>query len=88
MGVISLDHIDNLFWLGRYAERVYATLRLYFQSYDAMIDITEDNYIDFCTFIKENVENQEKFLEVLLYNNLHKISIDFNNKIIEIKIPQ
>lgn len=48
MGVISLDHIDNLFWLGRYAERVYATIRLYFKSYDSMIDIIEDQYIDFC----------------------------------------
>lgn len=48
MGIISLEHIDNLFWLGRYSERVYTTLRLYFHSFDAMIDITLEQYKDFC----------------------------------------
>ncbi len=48
MGTISLEHIDNLFWLGRYTERVYTTLRLYFESYDAMIDLMGEDYKTFC----------------------------------------
>ncbi|MCD8333221.1 MAG: alpha-E domain-containing protein, partial [Clostridiales bacterium] len=47
MGTISLEHIDNLFWLGRYTERVYTTLSLYFDSYDSMIDKAGD-YRIFC----------------------------------------
>ncbi|MCC8017335.1 MAG: alpha-E domain-containing protein [Lachnospiraceae bacterium] len=47
MGTISLEHIDNLFWLGRYTERVYTTLSLYFDSYDSMIDMAGD-YRIFC----------------------------------------
>ncbi|MCD8232580.1 MAG: alpha-E domain-containing protein [Clostridiales bacterium] len=45
MGTISLEHIDNLFWLGRYTERVYTTLCLYFESYDSMIDLMGDYHI-------------------------------------------
>ncbi|MCD7866219.1 MAG: alpha-E domain-containing protein [Clostridiales bacterium] len=48
MGIISLDHIDNLYWLGRYTERVYTTLRLYFRSYDVMIDLLGEHYKAFC----------------------------------------
>lgn len=49
MGIISLDHIDNLFWIGRYSERVYTTLRLYYHSFDAMIDDTLEHYKEFCS---------------------------------------
>lgn len=52
MGIISVEHMDELFWLGRYTERVYTTLRLYFNSFDAMIDITLDHYKTFCDSIE------------------------------------
>lgn len=29
MGIISVAQQDELFWLGRYTERVYTTLRIY-----------------------------------------------------------
>lgn len=29
MGIISVEQADRLYWLGRYAERVYTTLRIY-----------------------------------------------------------
>ncbi len=48
MGIISVEQADWLYWLGRYTERVYSTLRIYFQSYDRMIDTKEDMYIEFC----------------------------------------
>ena len=34
MGVISVEQTDRLYWLGRYAERVYTTVRLYFLTFD------------------------------------------------------
>lgn len=50
--VISNDHMDALFWLGRYTERVYTTIRLYFSSYDTMIDLSMDDYHKFCASIE------------------------------------
>ncbi len=51
MGIISVEQADHLFWLGRYTERVYTTLRFYFPSYDSMIDETVDSYQAFCESI-------------------------------------
>ncbi len=48
MGIISLEHSDRLFWLGRYVERVYTTTCLFSDSYDKMIDIDTNDYISFC----------------------------------------
>ena len=38
MGVISVEQTDRLYWLGRYTERVYTTMKLYFRTYDTMIE--------------------------------------------------
>lgn len=51
MGIISVEQTDHLYWLGRYTERVYTTLRLYFQSFDTMIDEKVDSYQKFCESI-------------------------------------
>lgn len=51
MGIISVEQADHLFWLGRYTERVYITLRFYFKSFDSMIDETVDSYQAFCESI-------------------------------------
>ncbi len=51
MGIISVEQAGHLFWLGRYTERVYTTLRLYFPSFDSMIDETADSYQAFCESI-------------------------------------
>lgn len=48
MGIISVEQADHLYWLGRYTERVYSTLRFYFQRFDTMIDETIDSYQAFC----------------------------------------
>ncbi len=41
MGFISIEQSDNLFWLGRYAERVYRTIRCFEALCDVMLDIDE-----------------------------------------------
>ena len=37
MGIISVEQTDRLYWLGRYTERVYTTMRLFFTTYDTKI---------------------------------------------------
>ncbi|MCI5620651.1 MAG: alpha-E domain-containing protein [Lachnospiraceae bacterium] len=60
MGIISVEQTNRLFWLGRYSERVYTTLRLYCNSYDAMIDEIVDSYADFCKMVDiPNVYNSK-----------------------------
>jgi uncharacterized alpha-E superfamily protein len=66
MGIISLEQTNRLYWLGRYTERVYTTIRLYSQCYDAMIDNIDEHYEDFC-----------KKLEI---PNIYKDREDFNRR--------
>lgn len=47
MGVKSVENMDRLYWLGRYSERVYTTLKLYGLRFDSMIEEGE-NYEEFC----------------------------------------
>lgn len=48
MGIISVETLDRLFWLGRYTERVYTSARLFATSFDKMIDVDLENYAVFC----------------------------------------
>ena len=48
MGIISVEQVDHLYWLGRYTERVYSTLKIYETSFDRMIDEVEDSYQKYC----------------------------------------
>lgn len=51
MGIISVEQTDHLYWLGRYTERVYTTIRMYFRSFDTMIDEITDSYQKFCQLV-------------------------------------
>ncbi len=51
MGIISVEQASRLYWLGRYTERVYTTIRMFFTSYDRMIDEDEDGYVAFCSSV-------------------------------------
>ena len=48
INTISAEQVDRLYWLGRYVERVFSTLRLFNRSLDRMIDQNGDDYVDFC----------------------------------------
>ena len=48
MGIISIEQVDHLYWLGRYTERVYTTLQVFSKSFDQMIDATDDIYQKYC----------------------------------------
>ena len=49
MGTISLEHSDRLYWLGRYTERVYTTLKALGRLYDKMLD-SEHGYAEYLGF--------------------------------------
>ena len=51
MGIISVEQADRLFWLGRYTERVYTTLKIFSESFDKLIDGVADGYVEFCKSI-------------------------------------
>ena len=51
MGIITVDKMDHLFWLGRYIERVNTTLKAYFDVFDKMIDMDENYYKKICSEI-------------------------------------
>ncbi len=77
MGFISVEQADRLFWLGRYTERVYSTLRIFVDSYDYMIDELEDSYSSYC--IKMDIPNiysdKEDFLKRYPYDETNYDSI-------------
>lgn len=51
MGIISVEQADHLYWLGRYTERVYTTLKIFSKRFDALIDGVENGYEEFCKSI-------------------------------------
>ena len=48
MGIISVEKADNLYWLGRYTERVYTTLEMFFPLFDDIIERPEGVYAQYC----------------------------------------
>lgn len=48
MGTISVINTNRLYWLGRYSERVYTTLRLFCMSFDKLIEQITYDYSEIC----------------------------------------
>ncbi len=48
MDTVTLSMQNRLFWLGRYAERVYTTVQYMLEQYDRLIDGGQIDYQDFC----------------------------------------
>ena len=59
MGIKSVMNTDRLFWLGRYSERVYTTLKLFSLSFDSLIEEGEDDHRVFC----ESLEIPDIYLD-------------------------
>lgn len=80
MGIISIEKANNLLWLGRYSERVYTTLRMFFVEFDKMIECEEDMYTPFCEKLNIPViyENNEDFAAKYLYDTQNPDSIISN----------
>lgn len=70
MGIVSLINTDKLFWLGRYSERVYTTIRLFGESFDKIIDGDAENIELFCRSldIPNIYTSGEDFVERYLFD--------------------
>ena len=64
MGIISIDQVDHLYWLGRYTERVYTTLMIFAKNFDLMIDADNGIYQNFCVSldIPDIYQSKEDFI--------------------------
>lgn len=47
MDIISIEEMNHIYWLGRYSERVYTTIREYFKGRNIMIE-QPAFYITYC----------------------------------------
>jgi len=74
---ISTAKATQLFWMGRYAERVYATLHQLRKHFDIMIDEDEQAYVSFCN--KMGIENKyvssDDFLQRYLFDTTNEDSV-------------
>lgn len=74
---ISSAKANYLYWMGRYAERVYLSLHMLRKHHDLMIDQDGNAYIDYCN--KMSISNQyateEQFLYSYLYDTENPVSI-------------
>ncbi len=48
MAILSVEHSDQLFWLGRYSERVYTTIRGFAERFDSVMDVKTEEYVEYC----------------------------------------
>ncbi len=80
MGIITVEKANQLFWLGRYVERVYTTIREFFIGYDRMLDETDDSYKEFCDRINipDDYRDKDHFLKDYPFNEKNPDSIISN----------
>jgi len=77
MGTISIEHGDHLYWLGRYTERVFTTLKTLQKIFDRMIG-TEHGYTEYLSYFGLNdiyTDNRD-FMNHFLYdpNNMNSVA--------------
>ena len=68
MGIISLEKLDHLYWLGRYSERAFTTIRTFMDAYDTMLDQDPNAYKKVCE--KLHIPDVYGSKEVFLINYL------------------
>lgn len=66
MGIIGLEKANHLFWLGRYTERVFTTLRTFFKYYDGTLENKVPHYPEYC--------------KRLAINNIYMSAVDFKER--------
>ncbi len=83
--VITADKVNRLFWLGRYAERVYLSLHFLRRYYDMVIDGDIANIKEYYTLLGVNTDGvdelSEEFQLSQLYDleNIHSIISNLNS---------
>lgn len=80
MGIISIEKANELYWLGRYTERVFTTLQVFNSIYDKMIDQDTFAYDEFCMrlTIPNIYVSQEDFIKRYLFDEKNTDSLISN----------
>lgn len=82
MGTFSLEKRTAMYWLGRYTERVYTTIRAFYNCYDSMIDRDPNIYQKLCTRldIPNIYKDAEDFIHSFLFdrNNPDSVYLSLN----------
>lgn len=80
MGIVSLINTDKLYWLGRYSERVYTTIRLFGESFDQIIDGNTEDISRFCASldIPYIYASAEDFVDRYLFDTQNPDSVVSN----------
>ncbi|MCD8021314.1 MAG: alpha-E domain-containing protein [Clostridiales bacterium] len=80
MGIISVEKANNLLWLGRYSERVYTTIRMFYVQFDKMIDSENDEYSEFCHKLNIPViySSNEDFISSYIFDKENPDSVISN----------
>ena len=77
MGAISLEKSQQMYWLGRYAERVFTTLQAYTILFDETVDERQVLYDKFCQTlgIPDVYGSQAVFFENFLFDGTNPASV-------------
>lgn len=79
MGTISLEHGDRLYWLGRYTERVFTTLKSLQALYDKMID-KKHGYAEYLSYfgLSDIYAGNMEFIRSFLYDSSNSNSVAYS----------
>ena len=77
MGTISIEHGDRLFWLGRYTERAYTTLKALEKLYDKAIDGSKEEYREYLSAFGLNdiYGGKEEFFRSFIFDDNNPSSV-------------
>ncbi len=69
MGTISLEHSDRLYWLGRYTERFFTTIKALGRQFDKMLG-TERGYTEYlaCFGLADTYSDNGDFIRSFLFD--------------------
>lgn len=80
MGIKSIINTDRLYWLGRYSERVYTTLKLFERSFDTLIEQYGGDHREFCASLEipDIYSDKDDFIAVYAFSTQDPNSIMSN----------
>lgn len=76
---ISMEHSDRLFWLGRYTERFFTTIKSLERLYDKVLDKDKRHYEKYleCLNFPNTYSDYKSFFESFLFNEQNPCSAAF-----------
>lgn len=77
---VTLGKLDNLYWLGRYTERVYQSIEMYMNTYDKLIDQDASFYKEECERMGmiDTFESSRDFAWKIAFDETNQLSIISN----------